>query len=181
MALTLWQRLRVAFRGWSRRREEEAKRREQEFLARNTPWAKPTPPSPGPSGHPLPQAGEGVAPVDIDGLQVAYLDDSGKIDYYLDVQSGEVIDVRDGGALAADRYKRVPQRSDASDAEDRRAFAATIEDARMRQTVSTAIAPNDFRRVVASDRGVERAWYNFKNDRAIKAIESWLRSIGLRR
>jgi hypothetical protein len=176
MALTLWQRLRVAFRGWSRRREEDAKRKEQEFLARNTSWA------PAPSARPPAAPGRtDEGPVDIEGLQVAYLDDSGRIDYYLDVQSGEVVDVRDGRALAAERYKRVPQRSDASDAEDRRAFAASLDDARMRQALSMVVEAQDFRRLVAGDRGVERAWYNFKNDRATKAIEEWLGALGLRR
>jgi hypothetical protein len=28
--------------------------------------------------------------------------------------------------------------------------------------------------VLASDRAIERAWFNFRNDRATKAIEEWL-------
>jgi hypothetical protein len=40
--------------------------------------------------------------------------------------------------------------------------------------------PEAFRRALANDRALERAWYNFKNDRAIAAIETWLRQIGLR-
>ena len=48
-------------------------------------------------------------------------------------------------------------------------------------TKVAAVLVDSAGKVVASDRGVERAWYNFKNDRATKAIESWLRAIGLRR
>jgi hypothetical protein len=173
MALTLWQRLRVVFRGWSRRREEAARKREAEFLARNTPWATPPSVAPFDFAQGRLRADEGPS-VDMDGLQVAYLDESGLIQYYLDVQTGEVVEDRGGCSLPDTRYKRVPQRSPESDAEDRRAFAATVEDARMRQTLLGAIDAQEFRRLLATDRGVERAWYNFKNDRATKAIEQWL-------
>jgi hypothetical protein len=33
----------------------------------------------------------------------------------------------------------------------------------------------EFRRALSGDRAMERAWYNFKNDRAIAAIEQWLK------
>ncbi len=174
MALTLLQRIRVFLRGWSRRREEDAKRRQEEFLARNVSWGRP---APGPSGHPLPRAGEGTARPDLEGLQVAYLDDSGRIAYFLEVQTGEVVERRDGGAMPAERYKPVPRRSAESDAEDRRAFVATLEDSRMRQSLSMTLEPHDFRRLLAHDRALERAWYNFKNERASQAIEQWLRGL----
>jgi hypothetical protein len=38
----------------------------------------------------------------------------------------------------------------------------------------------EFRSAVAGDRALERAWYSFKNDRAIAAVETWLRESGLR-
>ena len=41
------------------------------------------------------------------------------------------------------------------------------------------VGPN-FRSVLASDRNAERAWYNFRNDRATAAIEAWLKKLGLR-
>jgi hypothetical protein len=43
-----------------------------------------------------------------------------------------------------------------------------------------SVATPTFRTVLASDRNVERAWYNFRNDRAIAAIEEWLKKSGLR-
>ena len=36
----------------------------------------------------------------------------------------------------------------------------------------------DFRSEIARDRAIERAWYNFRNDRAIAAIEKWLNENG---
>jgi hypothetical protein len=154
------QKIRLAIRGWSRRREEA----EKEFLAKNT-WS---------GGL---QAAGGLKPastqkqaVDTEGLTVAYLDDSGRIAYYLDTETGDVVDVRDGTELAPPRYRRVPARSEQTDAEDRRAFAAEHET--LAQNVGSA---EEFRRAVAGDRAMERAWYNFKNDRAIAAIEEWLK------
>jgi hypothetical protein len=33
-----------------------------------------------------------------------------------------------------------------------------------------------FRAAIAEDRTLEKAWYNFKNDRANAAIDAWLRT-----
>lgn len=158
---TLMQKIRLAIRGWSRRREEA----EKEFLAKNA-WG---PASAGPEVDRLKPAAT-QTPVDTEGLTVAYLDDSGRIAYYLDTETGEVVDVRDGTALAPPRYRRVPARSEQTDAEDRRAFAASHET--LAQCVGSA---EEFRRALSGDRALERAWYNFKNDRAIAAIEAWLK------
>ena len=161
MALTLWQRIRVAFRGWARRRDE----RNAEFLKQNVAWGGNAPAAP---------AAETAAPqkqLDLDGLQTAYLDRSGRIAYFLDVQTGDVVE-----NIAADpaRYKRVPAQTPESEAADRAAFARE-----KRPDMATADA-NTFRAILATDRALERAWYSFKNDRAARAIESWLRGLGLR-
>lgn len=153
------QKLRLAWNGWKRRREDA----QQEFLARNTSWAPAAPVSS------TAAAASAAGPqVDLEGLQVAYLDDSGRIVYYLDTETGDVVDVHDGRALAAPRYRRVPRRSEASDAADRRAFVE-----KMQLRIAHADA-GEFRAAIAADRSVERAWYNFKNERATKAIEEWL-------
>lgn len=159
------QKIRLAIRGWSRRREEA----EKEFLAKNT-WrgGQAVLPVPAESG----QTGSSVIQIDREGLAVAYLDESGRIAYYLDTETGEVVDVRDSTALAAPRYRRVPARSEQSEAEDRRAFAESHET--LAQSLGSA---EEFRRAVSGDRAVERAWYNFKNDRAIAAIAEWLRRL----
>ena len=161
MALTLWQRIRVAWRGWSRRREE----RNAEFLKQNAGWG---------GTSPATRAAETAAPqkqLDLDGLQTAYLDRSGRIAYFLDIETGEVVENMTGDSP---RYKRVPSQTLESEAADRAAFARE-----KRPDMATADA-NTFRAILATDRTLERAWYSFKNDRAARAIESWLRSLGLR-
>ena len=161
------QKIRLALRGWSRRREEA----EKEFLAKNV-WG---PASAGPDRmKPVPTQ----RAVDLDGLAVAFLDDSGRIDWYLDTDSGEVIDVRDGTALAPPRYRRVPARSEQSEADDRRAFVASLEPSRAHDALTRNLGSRDeFRRAVATDRAIERSWFSFKNGRAIAAIEQWLRTL----
>ena len=161
MALTLWQRIRVAFRGWARRREE----RNAAFLKQNA-W-----------GASNARAAETAAPpgslqqLDLDGLQAAYHDRSGRIAYFLDVQTGDVVENVTGDPA---RYKPVPAQTPETEAADRAAFARE-----KRPDMASADA-NTFRAILASDRTLERAWYSFKNDRATRAIESWLRSLGLR-
>lgn len=180
MALTFFQRLKVAFRGWSRRQEDDARKRDAEFLKRNAGWGQQqsAAPAPGSLTHARDDTG---AQIDREGLQVAYLDDSGQIGYFLDVQTGEVVEVRGGGDPQIignpARYKRVPQRG--AEGDDRAAFVETLEPSPIRELLKSNINTNDFRKVLASDRAVERAWYNFKNQRATNAIESWIRSLGL--
>src|SRR5581483_2786102 len=99
----------------------------------------------------------------------------GRIVYYLDVESGEVVESRDGEKLAEPRYRRVPRRSAASDAADQREFVTTLEPSPLRDALRAARDPAEFRKALAQDRRIERAWYVFKNDRATAAIESWLR------
>jgi hypothetical protein len=172
MALTWFQRLQVAFRGWSRRRDDEAKKRQDEFLQRNTAWAPRQPAPVAPSNTPS------RPHVDLDGLQAAFLDSSGAIAYYLDVQNGEVVERRATDAPLTDaRYRRVPVRTLQSDADDRTAFASKIENAALRQTLLEAGDAAAFRRAISGDRAVERAWYNFKNDRATTAISAWIRTL----
>src|SRR5207245_10379521 len=83
---TLMQKIRLAIRGWNRRREEK----EREFLAKNV-WSGGQAPSPVPGRQP----GAAVLHIDVEGLTVAYLDDSGRFLHYLDIQTGEVIDTRE--------------------------------------------------------------------------------------
>jgi hypothetical protein len=168
------QKIRLALKGWNRRREE----RERDFVAKNASWSNhPLPPGEG-AGKPRVRA-EPTSEADIEGLAVAFLDDSGVIAYYFDTTNGEVVDVRDGAAMAEPRYRRVPARTDVSESADRRAFIESLDDAKQRAAlVPYARSREEFRKAVATDRSLERAWYSFKNDRAIGAIQQWLRTIG---
>jgi len=156
---TLMQKIKLAIRGWNRRREEA----NREFVAGNL-WG---PASAGPEADRLNPVL--TTTIDMEGLVCAFLDDSGRIAYYLDTESGEVVDVRDGTALAAPRYRRVPARSEQSDVADRRAFAMKHQ-----ALLSSVGSAESFRNALSKDRALERAWYNFKNDRAIAAANAWL-------
>jgi hypothetical protein len=159
MAVSLMQRIRLWWRGSQRRREEK----DREFLERNTSWV----PSPRESGERVAE-GRVRGDVDREGLQAAYLDRSGVILYYLDKETGEVAESR--SELTDARYARVPTQSDE---DDQRAFLRTLtlpQRAHFQKVAS-------FRAALAEDRALEKAWYNFKNDRATKAIEEWLKGI----
>ncbi len=164
------QKIRLVIRGWQRRREDK----EKDFVARNVSWgAKPAAPS-------TPAAASTRSfDIDTEGLTVAYLDDSGVRAYFLDTDGGDIVDLRVAEIpthpeLRPPRYRRVPARSEKSDAEDRNAFVASLENTPVRSLLTRSTDADSFRRALASDRTVERAWYNFKNDRAIAVIEAWL-------
>ena len=156
------QKLRLALRGWSRRREEAKK----DFLAKNTAWSS------GGQAPPPVESPRATTAIDIDGLTVAYLDDSGHFAHYLDTENGEVVDVAKDETREPPRYRRIPQRTAQSESADRRAFVDGVQPSRGRDELARAIGvPEAFRKALSNDR----AWYSFKNDRAIAAIESWLR------
>ena len=187
MAISLFQKLKLGLRGWNRRRAESAAKRDEEFVARSTPWAKGAPAAPETRTNQV----AAKTTVDLEGLQVAYLEGSGAIEHYFDTQTGEVVEPRDldeaGRAQvtqATSRYRRVPQRNDETEALDRLAFIRTVEKQNVRQNLEAALRGTDpagaFRRALATDRAVERAWYNFKNQRAAEAITRWLAEINFR-
>lgn len=181
MAISFFQKLRLALRGWSRRREEEARQRDADFRARNLSWGSPAPAAVATAPAP-PQRSK--SSIDREGLQVAFLDDSGRIAHFLDIESGDVVEFMETQPRAdvladAQRYRRVPRRSDASEAEDRRIFVTALDDSSLKKRLELSIGSADFRKLLSSDRAIERAWYNFKNDRAIAAINDWLRREGL--
>ena len=169
---TLMQKIRLGLKGWNRRRKENAARQEQDFLTRNTGWVKPAANPPAPAKTLAPRPG---VEIDVEGLTVAFLDDSGQIAHYLDTESGEVVDVRGGAELEAPRFRRVPGRTAVSEAEDRRAFSASLESPAREHLFAALQSAETFRQALSMDRALERGWYNFKNDRAIEAIEHWLR------
>jgi hypothetical protein len=164
---TLMQKIRLAFRGWQRRREEN----EKEFLTRNASWGTTVPTV----AAVAPPKIRGFA-IDTEGLTVAYLDDSGQLAHFLDTSDGEIVDVRiaEVAAYPEPRYRRIPSRSQQVDVEDRRAFIGSLDPSPARDALARSSDADAFRRAIASDRTIERAWYNFRNDRAIAAIEAWL-------
>jgi hypothetical protein len=118
--------------------------------------------------------------LDLDGLQVAYLGVA--LAHYLDLETGDIIDqpLDDEPPGGTERYLRIPTRTTESDAEDRQLFLAKMPPSGMREQLTRAADDwNSFRGVLSEDRKLERTFFNFKNDRATKAIEEWLLSEGI--
>lgn len=162
------QKIRLAFRGWQRRRDES----EKEFLTRNASWG-----ATAPAVAATPAKMRTFA-IDMEGLTVAYLDDSGQLAHFLDISDGEIVDVpiADASTYTSPRYRRIPSRNPTADADDRRAFIASLDASPSRDALARSSDADSFRRALSGDRTLERAWYNFRNDRAIAAIEEWLDS-----
>lgn len=163
------QKIRLVIRGWQRRRDEHDK----EFLARNTSWSV----APGPVA-PTRAAVRSFA-VDTEGLTVAYLDDSGRLAHFLDTKSGDILDLGveeldTRPEMRSPGYRRIPSRSEKSEVEDRRAFISLLGPSPTRDALARSTDAEAFRHALASNRTIERAWFNFRNDRAIAAIEAWL-------
>jgi hypothetical protein len=161
------QKIRLAYRGWQRRREEN----EKEFLARNATWGKAPPVVAAP-----PPAKTRTFAIDTEGLTVAYLDDSGQLAHFLDSADGEIVDVAiaESSSYPEPRYRRIPSRNPNADTEDRRVFIASRDPSPARDALARSGDGDSFRRALAADRTIERAWYNFRNDRAIAVIEAWI-------
>jgi len=174
VALSFFQKVRVIIRVWSRRREESAASRRRAFLEKEISWGETNAP-------PTARTTSRSSRFDIEGLQIAWLDDSGQIAYYLDRDSGDVIESPPGSegpslVESESRYIRVPSRDADSDAIDRRAFIDTLESPVPAELRNAAATPSTFREAIARDRKIERTWYNFKNERALAAIDEWLRT-----
>jgi len=182
MAISFFQRLRLGLRGWNRRRAESAESRQRDFLAREVSWSSPVTEA----AAKAESASQGG--VDREGLQVAFLDDSGRMEHYLDSVSGEVIeflvserDTHSEIIAGSNRYWRVPSRSPETERQDRTAFVMLVASpdhkAQLEGILEKPEPAAEFRRILATDRVLERAWYNFKNDRATAAIDRWLNSV----
>jgi hypothetical protein len=118
--------------------------------------------------------------LDLDGLQVAYLGVA--LAHYLDLETGDIVDqpLDDPPPGEESRYLRIPTRTDETEAEDRRLFVPLVKIHAMRERLAGVVDDaHAFRETLREDRLVERSFFNFKNDRATKAIEEWVAMEGL--
>ena len=121
--------------------------------------------------------------LDLDGLQVAYLGVA--LAHYLDVETGDIVDIPLDAPPPGEpgRFRRIPTRTPDSEDQDRRLFVQTLQKgelAAMRDQLAAVVDDHHaFRQILSADRRVERAFFNFKNDQATRAIEAWLREEGL--
>jgi hypothetical protein len=119
-------------------------------------------------------------PLDLDGLQVAYLGVA--LAHYLDLDTGDIVDLPLDDPPPGDesRFLRIPTRTPESEAEDRRLFVEKMEFSVLRQRLGQLVDdPNGFRAVLSEDLRAQRQFFNFKNDQATKAIEAWIAAEGL--
>jgi hypothetical protein len=118
--------------------------------------------------------------LDLDGLQVAYLGVA--LAHYLDLETGDILDIPLDAEPPGEpeRFLRIPTRTEETEAEDRRLFVPMVKIVAMRERLASVVDdPAAFRQTLHEDRLVERSFFNFKNDRATKAIEEWVASEGL--
>ena len=118
--------------------------------------------------------------LDLDGLQVAYLGVA--LAHWLDLETGDIIDLPLDAEAPGDesRFRRIPTRTAESEEEDRRLFVEKLPLSLLREQLARAVGDtNAFRNALSEDRRVERSFFNFKNDRATRAIEVWLAEEGL--
>ena len=118
--------------------------------------------------------------IDREGLQVAYLGVA--LAHYLDLDSGEIIDqpLDDEPPGSETRYRRIPTRTAESEDEDRRLFLELKQAAPLRDDLAGCVHDAAaYRQTLAADRRVERAFFNFKNDQASRAIEEWIAAEGI--
>jgi hypothetical protein len=119
-------------------------------------------------------------PLDLDGLQVAYLGVA--LAHYLDLETGDIIDIPLDAEPPGDesRYLRIPTRTPESEAEDRRLFVEKMEFSALRNRLGGLVDdPHGFRSALSEDLRVQRQFFNFKNDQATRAIAEWVAAEGL--
>jgi hypothetical protein len=118
--------------------------------------------------------------LDLDGLQVAYLGVA--LAHYLDLETGDILDVPLDAEPPGDasRFLRIPTRTPESEAGDRREFVEKMPPSPMRDQLANAVDDHHaFREVLLQDRKIERAFFNFKNAQASRAIDEWLNEEGI--
>lgn len=119
-------------------------------------------------------------PLDLDGLQVAYLGVA--LAHYLDLETGDIVDVPLDSPPPGDesRFLRIPTRTPESEAEDRRLFVERMEFSLLRDRLAQLLDdPQAFRAALATDLRAQRQFFNFKNDQATRAIAEWVEREGL--
>lgn len=118
--------------------------------------------------------------LDLEGLQVAFLGVA--LAHYLDVQTGEILDVPLDAPAPGDprRYRRIPTRTPETEAADRVSFLEQLPASAMRDHLAHVVDdPTRFRHTLMEDRNVEKKFFHFKNDQATAAIAEWLKAEGL--
>ncbi|MDI9606655.1 MAG: UPF0158 family protein [Atribacterota bacterium] len=134
--------------------------------------------------------------IDLEELCLAMENNSYDLDYYLDLETGEVIfisDYMDDANLEElkdridenpDRYEPIPKAESSEDYDDMVDFISTVEDEHLVELLEVAIdgkgAFRRFKDVLARYPEEKERWYRFKNERMKERAISWLEAIGIR-
>ena len=133
--------------------------------------------------------------MDLEDLCLAMENSSYDLDYYLDLETGEVIfisDYMDDANLEElkdridenpDRYEPIPKAESSEDYDDMVDFISTVEDEHLVELLEVAIdgkgAFRRFKDVLARYPEEKERWYRFKNERMKERAISWLEDIGI--
>ena len=129
--------------------------------------------------------------IDLDELCSAMADSSYEHEYYLDLETGEILFISDymddeeTGKLKdqveedSDRYERIPEAESHEGYEDMVEFIATVKDERLVELLEVAIngkgAFRRFKNVLLNYPEERESWFQFKDDRIEeKTLESSL-------
>ena len=139
--------------------------------------------------------GRRAVKIDLDELCSAMDDSFYEHDYYLDLETGEILFISDymhdeGGDNLKDRvsedserYEQIPKAKSYEGYEDMADFIATVEDERLAELLEVAIngkgAFHRFKDVLARYLDKRKRWYRFQDDKIRERALEWLESIGI--
>ena len=131
--------------------------------------------------------------IDLDELCSAMADSSYEHEYYLDLETGEILFISDymddeeTGKLKdqveedSDRYERIPEAESHEGYEDMVEFIATVKDERLVELLEVAIngkgAFRRFKDVLLNYPEERESWFQFKDDRMEEKALEWLDDI----
>lgn len=134
-------------------------------------------------------------PVDLEELVIAF-EAEGELQWYLDMETGEVILVgreyepADHGGLTATeietdplRFARVPPADPQHAVDDMRGFAASVDDAQLKESLDIALsAPKPERRFKTALSWLPEQlarWHAWRQQHCQRRVKTWLASLGL--
>lgn len=133
--------------------------------------------------------------IELDELCQAMEDNSHENEYYLDLETGEILflsdyiddeeaeRVRDGLEDNPDRYEQVPSVDSRKGYEDMEDFIATVEDEHLTELLEVAIdgrgAFRRFKDVLLNYPEERERWFQFKDERMRERALEWLDKIGV--
>lgn len=133
--------------------------------------------------------------IDLDELCEAMEDSSYEHEYYLDLETGEILfiseymDDKETGKLkdqieeGFDRYERIPRTESHEGYEDMEDFIATVKDEHLAELLEVAIngrgAFRRFKDVLLRYPEKRERWFQFKDERMQERALEWLDDIGV--